>query len=95
MVRKMRQNLSPLYNTPEKFWDERLKSVQAYRNYAFKRQNIALSKKRMDVAKFWREQIVRLDKRIAYLQKRKVNARSPSGLLPNEIAERWAKVMTG
>jgi len=90
MVKKMRENLSPMYDSPATFWEERLKINEKKLEIAQKRLAAAATS---SLKVFWQRRVESAQRKVNYCRKRLANAKSPSGLRPTEIAERWKKVM--
>jgi len=90
MIKKMRENLSPMYDSPVTFWFERLKINEKKLEVAQKRLATAPTE---SLKAFWQRRVESAQRKVNYCQKRLAHAKSPSGLRPAEIVERWKKAM--
>jgi len=91
MVKKMRENLSPMYDSPATFWAERLRINEKKLEIAQKRLAAATTP---SLKIFWERRVESAQRKVNYCRKRLANAKSPSGIRPTEIVERWKKAMT-
>lgn len=87
---KMREGLSPMYDSPLAFWSARVEAAEAL----LKHQQELASRAALQAAR-WQNASRRTEIRLKYLRKRletaKIEGRSPSGPRPKEIAERWMR----
>jgi len=90
MALEMLRHLSPMYDSPATFWEERLKINERKLEIAqFHLATAATSSLKV----FWQRRVESAQRKVNYCRKRLANAKSPSGLRPTEIVERWKKVM--
>jgi len=78
-----------MYDSPVTFWYERLKVNEKKLEIAQKRLAAATP----SLKAFWQRRVESAQRKVNYCTKRLATAKSPSGLRPTEIVERWKKVM--
>jgi len=90
MAKKMQERLTPMYDSPTTFWEKRLKLNEEKLEVAQKRLATATTS---SLKVFWQRRVESAQRKINYCRKRLAYAKTPGGLRPAEIAERWKKTL--
>jgi hypothetical protein len=91
MVGKIESKLTPWYESPRGFWNQRIRETEAK---LARQRELASRATKPGTKQFWEKAAERTEKRVARMRKLAEKAEPHKGLPPTEIAARWAKAMS-